>query len=402
MKAHTYTLQEVNDAATERAFFDLPRRIYAGNRNWVCPIEESVRKIFDPARNDMFADGEAIRWIARNEQGETVGRIAAFYNREQAALEEQPTGGCGFFEAIDDQKLADQLFDAARLWLASRGMEAMDGPINFGPRDSWWGLLVKGYEFQPLYENPYNPPYYRELFENYGFKNYFDQNTYVWDIANDDITPSAYERAERVFSAGYTFRHIDMSELEEAAENLRLIYNKAWALFSGVKPMTREQAQSLMQTMKPIVDPHLIWFAYFNGEPVGFFVMLPDLNRIIGKFDGKLGWWNKLRLMWDLKVARRSDRIFALIFGIAPEYHGRGVESGCMRAMLEGFLRTPACRYKSIEFAWIGDFNPVMNRMVESYICARKHKMHTTYRYLFDREKEFRRCPRMGVKRRDE
>ncbi len=184
-----------------------------------------------------------------------------------------------------------------------------------------------------------------------------------------------------------------MSELEEAAENLRLIYNKAWALFSGVKPMTREQAQALMRTMKPIVDPHLIWFAYFNGEPVGFFVMLPDLNRIVGKFDGKLGWWNKLRLMWDLKVARRSDRIFALIFGIAPEYHGRGVESGCMRAMLEGFLRTPACRYKSIEFAWIGDFNPVMNRMVESYICARKHKMHTTYRYLFDREKEFRRCP---------
>ena len=76
-------------------------------------------------------------------------------------------GGCGFFEAIDDQALADKLFDAARLWLSSRGMEAMDGPINFGPRDSWWGLLVKGYEFQPLYENPYNPPYYRELFEKY-------------------------------------------------------------------------------------------------------------------------------------------------------------------------------------------------------------------------------------------
>ncbi len=111
----------------------MPRRIYAGNRNWVCPIEESLRKVFDPARNDMFADGEAIRWIARNEQGETVGRIAAFYNREQAALEEQPTGGCGFFEAIDDQALADKLFDAARLWLSSRGMEAMDGPINFGP-----------------------------------------------------------------------------------------------------------------------------------------------------------------------------------------------------------------------------------------------------------------------------
>lgn len=402
MSAHAYTLQEVIDAATEREFLNLPRRIYAGDSNWVCPIEESVRKIFDPKCNDMFAGGEAVRWIARDEKGETAGRIAAFYNREQAALEEQPTGGCGFFEAIDDQQVADLLFDAARQWLSERGMEAMDGPINFGPRDSWWGLLVQGYDYQPLFENPYNPPYYRELFENYGFKNYFNQNTYVWDIANDDITPSAYERAERVFSAGYKFRHIEMNELDRAAEDVRQIYNKAWALFSGVKPMTREQAQGMMRAMKPIIDPNLVWFATLHDEPVGFFVMLPDLNRLIGRFDGKLGWWNKLRLMWDLKVARKCDRIFALIFGIAPEYHGRGVESGCMRAMIEGFLSTPACRYKTIEFAWIGDFNPVMNRMVESYICARKHKMHTTYRYLFDREKEFRRCPRMGVRRRSE
>lgn len=402
MSRHTYILQEVTDAAAEREFLELPRRIYAGNRNWVCPIEASIRRIFDPARNDMFEGGEAIRWVARDEKGATVGRIAAFYNREQAALEEQPTGGCGFFEAVNDQQLANQLFDAARLWLASRGMEAMDGPINFGPRDSWWGLLVKGYEFQPLYENPYNPPYYKELFENYGFKNYFDQNTYVWRTKEDDITPSAWARAERVFSTpGYSFRHIELNELKEAAHNVRLIYNKAWALFSGVKPMTEEQAQGMMRMMKPIVDPNLIWFTFFNDEPVGFFVMLPDLNRIIGRFDGKLGWWNQLRLMWELKVRRSSDRIFALIFGIAPEYQGRGIESGMMKAMVEGFLRTPQCRYKTIEFAWIGDFNPVMNRMVEGYIGARKHKMHTTYRYLFDRTKEFRRCPRMGVKRRD-
>ena len=112
-------------------------------------LDPSIQAVFDPKKNEMFSDGEAIRWIARDKKGEVVGRIAAFYDREHAFLEEQPTGGCGFFEAINDQELADQLFDAARMWLSSRGMEAMDGPINFGPRDSWWGLLVSGYEFQP-------------------------------------------------------------------------------------------------------------------------------------------------------------------------------------------------------------------------------------------------------------
>lgn len=137
------------------------------------------------------------------------GTYRRFYDREHAFLEEQPTGGCGFFEAINDQELADQLFDAARMWLSSRGMEAMDGPINFGPRDSWWGLLVSGYEFQPLYENTYNPPYYKELFENYGFQNYFNQHTYLRRLEVGQLSDSVYERVKRLEeSPGYCFKHI--------------------------------------------------------------------------------------------------------------------------------------------------------------------------------------------------
>ena len=165
MNTDKYILQEVTTSAQEREWLDLPKKIYKGNRNWVCPLDQDITEVFDPARNELFADGEAVRWVVRNKAGEVVGRIAAFYNREKAAIEEQPTGGCGFFEAIDDQQVADMMFDASRMWLASRGMEAMDGPINFGQRRDWWGLLVEGYEFQPLYANPYNPPYYKELFE---------------------------------------------------------------------------------------------------------------------------------------------------------------------------------------------------------------------------------------------
>ncbi len=392
-----YQLQEVKTPADDRAFFDLVDRIYRGNPCWVRPIDDSIRKIFDPKRNALLTGGEAIRWIARNAAGEVVGRIAAFYNSEQAALEEQPTGGCGFFEAIDDQQLADLLFDATRDWLKERGMEAMDGPVNFGSRDSFWGLLVNGFDLQPLYENPYNPPYYQALFENYGFQNYFNQHTYLRELRMGLFSDSVYERVKRLEETpGYRFEHISKSNLEQVTEDFRQIYNKAWANFSGVKQMAPEQAQKIMNSLRPILDERLVYFAHYNDEPIGFFIMIPDLNRIIGKFHGKLNWWNKLRLMWDLKMTRRADRVFGLIFGVTPEFHGKGIESGIIRAFEKQVDRLP---YKTLELAWIGDFNPVMMRMVESYVCATKLKMHTTYRYLFDREKEFKRCPSLRRKK---
>ena len=124
------------------------------------------------------------------------------------------------------------------------------------------------------------------------------------------------------------------------------------------------------------------------------------LQTIIGKFNGKFGLIQKLRMLWDLKVRKASDRIFGIIFGIAPEFHGKGVESAIM-ARYWHFMMETQSRYKTLELAWIGDFNPVMNRMIETYVCATRHKIHTTYRYLFDRTKEFHRCPRLGVKRRE-
>ncbi len=403
MAKKSYGLVEVKvgEGRTERDFLDLPKRIYKDYPNWVCPFDTSIKAVFDPTKNKLFKDGEAIRWVLYNEAGECVGRIAAFYDNLHAYSYEQPTGGCGFFEAINDQEVANILFDASREWLKERGMEAMDGPINFGSRDAWWGLLVEGYDYQPLFENPYNPPYYKELFENYGFQNYFNQNTYVWDAYNDDVNAVVFERVNRLMSTpGYRFAPIGNEDLYSVVEKFRTIYNKAWALFTGVQSMSFEEARAMADTMRPIVDRDLIYFAYFNDEPIGFFIMVPDLNRLIGKYNGKFGLINKLRLMWDLKIRKKCDRIFAIVFGVTPEFQGKGVESGLMKAMLDNYVRTEKNVYRTIELAWIGDFNPVMNRMVEHYICARKHKMHTTYRYLFDRTKEFTRCPRIGLKPR--
>ena len=398
----TYTLKEVTTRHDAREFLNFAKRLYRNEPNWICPLDQDIERRFDPKYNKLLDDGEAIRWLALDEQGNTVGRIAAFYNHELAAASDgQPTGGCGFFESIDSQDVANLLFDAAKEWLSSKGMEAMDGPINFGDRDQWWGLLVKGFEFTPLYANPYNFEYYIKLFENYGFQNYFNQHSFIWRANVSEASERIFDRAERLLSTpGYHVENIDMNNLEDAAENFRLVYNKAWALFSGVRPMAQEEAMQMMKAMKPIIDPDIIFFAYFNDEPIGFFITVPDLNRIIGKFNGKFGLIQKLRLMWELKVRKSCDRIFGIIFGIAPEFHGKGVESAIM-ARYWHFMMETQSRYKTLELAWIGDFNPVMNRMIETYVCATRHKIHTTYRYLFDRTKEFHRCPRLGVKRRE-
>lgn len=396
-----YILKEVKSAADERVWLHVDRPIYKSNPMWVCPLDNDIRNVFNPKVNKKFENGEAIRWTAFDTAtGEAVGRIAAFYDTNASDDYDQPTGGCGFFECIDSQEVANLMFDACREWLASKGMEAMDGPINFGSRDAWWGLLVDGYQYQPLYTNPYHPPYYKALFENYGFQNFFNQNSYVWRAESGVLSEVALEKARRVLSnPEYKIKDVSNTDLSVAAENLRTIYNKAWALFTGVNPMSEAEAQKLMQTLKPIIDPNLIYFAYHNDEPIGFFVMVPDLNCVIGKFGGRFGIIEKLRLMWDLKVRKSCDRVFGIIFGITPQFQGKGIESAIMTYILENYIQTGRSPYKTFEFAWIGDFNPVMNKMIERYVCATRHKMHTTYRYLFDRTKEFTRCPRIGFKR---
>ena len=394
-----FHLQEVLTSHDAKRWLHLSKRIYRDEPNWVCPLDGDIERIFDPKRNHLFSDGEAIRWIALDENGEAVGRIAAFYNREQAKVSDN-MGCCGFFESIDSQEVANMLFDAARKWLSERDLEGMDGPVNFGSRDSWWGLLVEGFDYQPLYGNNYNPPYYKELFENYGFQNYFNQNSYIWRAESGVLSDIALEKAHRLLAnPDYQIKDMCGVDLAEAAEQLRTIYNKAWSLFTGVKEMTKEEAQKLMRTLKPIIDPHLIYFAYHKGEAVGFFVMVPDLNCVIGKFNGKFGLWQKLRLLWNLKVRHSCDRAFGIIFGITPEFQGKGIESAIMTYILETYIKMGRSHYRSFEFAWIGDFNPVMNRMIERYVCASKHKMHTTYRYLFDRTRPYERCPRLGLKR---
>lgn len=379
---------EVTTRETAEKFLRLPFSIYKGDPAFIAPLQQDIEKVFDPAKNKYFEHGECTRWILE-EDGKGIGRIAAFINHRTANIEDQPTGGCGFFECTDNQQAANLLFDTAKNYLQQRGMQAMDGPVNFGERNAWWGLLVEG--FTPAtYQMNYNPPYYRQLFEAYGFRDYFQQYSYSIDI--NAPRPERYKAIiDRLRKTGdYTFRHIEKNKLNKYAEDFRIIFNKTWKFLPNFKEMSEEQAQKLIAGFKPVLVDYLAWFAYYKGEPVALFLMLPELNGWFKHVNGNLNLWGKLKFLW-LKTFDTSNRkVFGIVFGVVPEHQKKGLEGAIVMAA-DDVVR-PKKRWDEIELVWIGDFNTRMIRTCE-ILGAKLAKRHITYRKLFDETKEFKRHP---------
>lgn len=382
----------------QQEFIDFPIRLYKEDPCWIRPLDKDVSDVFDPEKNKFFKNGECVRWLLLNDAEETIGRVAAFINRKTATVSnDQPTGGMGFFECIDNPKAAFQLFDACREWLSARGMEAMDGPINFGERDRWWGLLAEGFDKEPNYGMPYTKPYYIPLFENYGFREYFQQHTFYLPLIESEvhkvINPTIFERANRILNdPTFTFEHIKKSELKKYAEDFRVIYNQAWANNLNTGEMTTDRAYALMQRMKPVLDEELMWFGYNGPEkrPVAFFIMLPELNQYFKHVNGKLDVIGKLKFLYH-KLMKTNKRAFGVIFGVVPDFQGKGVESA-IAISFSKIAWSTGFQYEHLELNWIGDFNVKMQRYAKM-LGGVISKRHITYRYLFDRTKPFKRHP---------
>lgn len=385
-------LLEVTDTACAGLFRDLPVRLYHDHPNWIPPLDHELEAVFDPQKNPNFAHGEAIRWILTTETGEVIGRVAAFVNATTAHAEPAlPTGGMGFFECIDDQAAANTLFAACRAWLAARGMAAMDGPINFGERDRFWGLLTEGFT-EPNYGMFYHLPYYQQLFETYGFQMYFKQYTCYREVAAP-LHSRFFEATDRYARQypEFQFRHARKRDPERLARDFRHVYNLAWVNHSGIAEMSLDKARDLVRQMKPVLDERLLWFAYHEDEPIAFFVSLPELNQIFKHVGRNFNLWNKLRFLWlKRRYEQQPDKkAFGVIFGVVPAWQGKGVESALMVHARAEMMRAG---YTELEMNWVGDFNPRMLAVIRA-IGARIYKTHITYRYLFDRERPFERSP---------
>lgn len=388
-------LIEVTDSTSAKEFIKVNVLMNAANPCYIRPLDHEIYEVFNPEKNKHFKYGEAARWVLKNRNGELIGRIAAFtYSKYVNKGTDFPVGGVGFFDCIDDQLAANLLFDTARGWLQSKGMDAMDGPINFGDRDKWWGLLVEGFDREPIYGMAFNPSYYRQLFEGYGFQNYYNQYYYAMKV--DDQLPDRFPERHARFASkpGYAARHIDKRNLQQHAQEFATVYNSAWAQHGEAKEITAEQVLKLFNKMKPIMDERLIWFAYYKDEPIAMWINIPDLNQYFKYFNGRFGWLEKIRLM--LMKERGICKTFTgVAFGIVPKFQALGIDS---YMIYEGALMLQGKGwYIDYEMGWAGDWNPKMVNIYRS-LGAQQSRQLITYRYVFDNRHSFERHPVMEYK----
>lgn len=373
-------LKEVVNATSLKQFLELPALINQANANYIHPLNKDIESVFDRLKNPFFANGDCIRWNLYELDNRVIGRIAAFYHFDDKIGEY--TGGFGFFECIDNQQAANLLFNQAKNWLLSKGIAQMDGPINFGTRDQWWGLLIDGY-YPPVYGMFYHPPYYQKLFQNFSFDILFKQYTYRRKI-NTDFSPAMLRRANRVLNdSNYRFSDISLLSKKEIINNFREVYNAAWKDFDGVNSLSEAEIAEIIAHMSPVMDKKIIWFAYYKQQPIGFFINLPDLNQLLVKFlrNGSLNIWQKIRFLYR-KTFRKSSTIVGMVFGVHPSYQGRGVESAMILMFAKSIAQLGSEAYTEIQMNWIGDFNKRMIAVLES-IAAEKYKTHCTYRLTF-------------------
>ncbi|MFT7378190.1 MAG: hypothetical protein ACI88Z_002027, partial [Sphingobacteriales bacterium] len=238
---------EVSTPQDERDFLEVAVEIYTNDPVWVRPLDADVESIFDPSENDYFNHGVCTRFVLKTESNELLGRVAVFINDDKASLYDQPTGGMGFFDCIESKEAAFMLFDTAKEWLKARGMEAMDGPINFGENDMWWGLLIDGFT-HPSYGMNYNPPYYQSYFEEYGFKRYYEQVSRHIPMSSD-MSKNLPDRFKKIAlwvigKEGHELVSLDLKNKDRFVDAFVEIYNEAWVNHEGFKPIRRDGVEA--------------------------------------------------------------------------------------------------------------------------------------------------------------
>ncbi|HEU4575984.1 MAG TPA: hypothetical protein VFS36_13360 [Chitinophagaceae bacterium] len=382
-------LTEVTTPGLAKDFIQVNVLLNQDNPNYVRPLDKDINQVFDSQKNKAFRHGEVTRWILKNEKGELIGRIAAFVNKKYKTKgDDVPVGGVGFFDCINNQAAADMLFDVAKHWLLQRGMGAMDGPINFGERDRWWGLLVEGFA-PPVYCLNYNPAYYQQLFENYGFRPFFNQYCYGMN-ASLKLQDKFYKRhAACAADPHYLAMHLRKNQLKKFVRDFTIIYNKAWAGHGGMKQLSEAVVLKMFKSMKPVLDERINWFVYYKDEPIAMWINIPDLNQWFKYLNGKFDLWHKLKFLW-IKRTKHCNKFTGIAFGIVPEFQAKGVDAYMIVEGAKLIQNGPI--YDEYEMQWIGDFNPKMMNVAES-LPTHKTRRLITYRYLFDRTKEFKPHP---------
>lgn len=371
----SYQLKEVSGF---KEFHAVLKEIYRGNKQYVYPLQGDIEGIL--SANNKAYDGTNLKlWVVLEEGKRPVGRIAAFIDRERNEELEFPVGGLGFFESIENDAVAELLFDAAESWLRAEGMHAVDGPINFGERDKFWGLLVRGW-YRPLYQETYNPPYYQRMFEDRGYvphEQCLTMRGIVSEFPGERLAGLAARVKERY---GLYTKQIDKNDLPTAANDFAQAYNAAFNHWPYFKPMSGEDVLPTFEEMKLIMDPHLTCLAYDkDDQPIGMAGLIPDINCFMKGVNGKLDWKGLPRFLYRLKRQKQPRNCKGIAFGIVSDYQRMGVYPLMVDAMFQSGNQHNSRTYKYVDMATIRGHNELMVKTCKK-MNTKVHREHIAYR----------------------
>lgn len=356
-------------------FFDVADRVYAGDPHWVPPLRDDVAKVFSGA-NPFFSHAEMQLFLARRGDRD-VGRIAAVVDRNHNEFHGERTGFFGFFESVDDSAVAGALFDAAAAWARTRGMSLLRGPASPSLNDEA-GLLVEGFDTDPILMMTYNPRYYVDLVERAGFRKAKDLLAYWFEISPGPLE-TLTRIADRVRRREKDVRIRKVSKRTLAADlpSIREVYNAAWEKNWGFVPMTPEEMDFMAKRLKPLLDEEFLFLADVRRadgsfEPIAFMLSLPDYNSAIKPLKGRLLPFGWIRFLLGLRRIR-SLRVVTL--GIKKDYRMRGIQS----VMFERGLRAALKRgLTGCEVSWMLEDNDLVLRSVKLW-GGRQYKTYRMY-----------------------
>ncbi len=334
------TVSPVEDDAALWEFLRLPWRIYQEDPYWVPPILSEQRTFLDPQHGPFFEIGEA-RYFLAYQNGRPAGRLSAHVNRLHDQYHGPEPGFFGFFESIQKQDVAAALVDAAAGWLRERGKTRLVGPLNFCIYDEM-GLLVEGFDSMPVLFQTHNPPYYEGLLTSLGFVKTMDWHAYK--ITNRDVDLEAMERRYEAIMRAWNIKAVtyDPKEVDRRADEVFQLFNTAWGPNWGHVPLTRRQFDDMLEMVKPCLRPELAFVLLDNNQVAGFSIVLPDLNPLIRKLNGRLTLWGKLRLLYEAKY-RPVHRVRALVLGISQPYQRRRLHHALILRTYINLVKNTPC-----------------------------------------------------------
>jgi GNAT superfamily N-acetyltransferase len=358
------------------AFIKMPWKIYANDPVWVPPLVIERKEFLDREKHPFFEHGKSEFFLARR-GGEIVGRIAASDDPKYNELHGSSVGCFGMFESIDDQEVANALFEAASKWLRDLGRDEIMGPIDYST-NYLCGLLVDGFQHPPMLLTSHNPPYYSQLIEGWGFAKVMD--FFAWWFAEPanaaarlrKLAGALKKRPEKV-----TLRQINLRDIAGEATKIRAIYNQAWEKNWGFVPFSEKEFAYMTKEMKPLLLPDLVWLAEIGSEPVGFILCVPDINAALKKINGRLTTFGLPIGLAKLLYYKSRLKIVRLVaLGVVPKYRRHGIAEMLVLHIIENAMLK---RGFIGECSLILENNVMMNRFLEA-IGAEKYKTYRIYR----------------------